>query len=112
MEKVSGKLKNVIWTHPEKGVCVACYHGKNGDFTVTGSYLPAVKRATYIFDGEWIHSPKYGLQFKAASFEEHIGTDKDSPERLKVSEKPQPKKSWIILVQKLWIFWTVILCES
>ena len=78
MEKVSGKLKNVIWTHPEKGVCVACYHGKNGDFTVTGSYLPAVKRATYIFDGEWIHSPKYGLQFKAASFEEHIGTDKDS----------------------------------
>ena len=78
MEKVSGKLKNVIWTHPEKGVCIACYHGKNGDFTVTGSYLPAVKRATYIFDGEWIHSPKYGLQFKAASFEEHIGTDKDS----------------------------------
>lgn len=28
MEKVSGKLKNVIWTHPEKGVCIACYHGK------------------------------------------------------------------------------------
>lgn len=51
---------------------------ENGDFTVTGSYLPAVKRATYIFDGEWTHSPKYGLQFKAASFEEHIGTDKDS----------------------------------
>lgn len=78
MEKVSGKLKNIIWSHPEHGVCIACYHGKDGDFTVTGSYLPTVKRATFTFDGEWIRSPKYGLQFKATSFEEHIGTDKDS----------------------------------
>lgn len=78
MEKISGKLKNIIWSHPEKGVCIAVYQGKGTPFTVIGAYLPASKRATFTFEGEWVNSPKYGLQFKASYFEEYIGTDKDS----------------------------------
>lgn len=39
-------------------------------FTVTGYNLPTVKELKYRYYGSWVMSPKYGMQFEAASCQE------------------------------------------
>lgn len=68
-----------IYHNEQYGTTIARYKDKQGyEFTVTGVMLPISKNITYRFSGEWVFHAKYGEQYKAESYEEVIGNDKES----------------------------------
>lgn len=78
-ETVEGIFSREIYGNSQYGTTIALYKNKTGnEFTVTGTLLPTGKNITYHFEGEWVNHTKYGKQFKAESFNENIGDDKES----------------------------------
>lgn len=78
-ESVEGKFCLEIYSTSQHGTMIAKYKDKAGkEFTVTGMMLPTRKNIVYRFSGEWTDHPKYGKQYKALSYEEMVGNDRDS----------------------------------
>lgn len=78
MEKLLAVYKRTIFQSVQYGVSIAVYETDEELVTITGTALPTLKKIKYEFVGEWVNHPKFGRQFKAASFEEMVSSDSES----------------------------------
>ncbi|MBE6693560.1 MAG: ATP-dependent RecD-like DNA helicase [Ruminococcaceae bacterium] len=77
MERLSGVVERIIYRNEENGytVCDIDVDGENEMQTAVG-ILPYVGVGdSLVLWGAWIHTPKYGRQFKAERFEKEMPTD-------------------------------------
>ncbi len=77
MEKLSGVVERIIYRNEENGytVCDIDVDGEDEMQTAVG-ILPYVALGdSLILWGSWIHTPKYGRQFKAERFEKEMPSD-------------------------------------
>lgn len=77
MEKLSGTVERIIYRNEENGytVCDIDVAGEDEIQTAIG-ILPYVSEGdSLVLWGAWIHTPKYGRQFKAERFEKEMPSD-------------------------------------
>ena len=74
--RIDGVVENIIYSNKENGYTVCDVEDSNGEpVTVTG-IMPYVSEGDAVsFFGKWIHSPKYGRQFRAEQFERSLPAD-------------------------------------
>ena len=74
--RIDGVVETIIYSNKENGYTVCDIEDSNGEpVTVTG-ILPYISEGDAVcFFGKWIHSPKYGRQFRAESFERELPAD-------------------------------------
>lgn len=78
-QPVEGQFYRQIYCNGQYGTTIAIYKDtSDSEITVTGIMLPTKKNVTYRFSGTWVNHAKYGRQYKAESYEEVIGADKES----------------------------------
>ena len=74
--RIDGVVETIIYSNKENGYTVCDIEDSQGEpVTVTG-ILPYISEGDAVcFFGKWIHSPKYGRQFRAESFERELPAD-------------------------------------
>ena len=74
--RIDGVVEDIIFCNKENGYTVCDIEDSQGEpVTVTG-ILPYISEGDAVcFFGRWIHSPKYGRQFRAESFERELPAD-------------------------------------
>ena len=74
--RIDGVVEDIIYCNKENGYTVCDIEDSGGEpVTVTG-ILPYISEGDAVcFFGRWIHSPKYGRQFRAESFERELPAD-------------------------------------
>ena len=85
MNKIEGKIKNIIYKNDTNGYLVALFRVSKSDnelylkktITITGTFLDIKEESKVILEGEFTHHEKYGNQFKVSSYEYVIPTEKD-----------------------------------
>lgn len=74
--RIDGVVEDIIYCNKENGYTVCDIEDSQGEpVTVTG-IMPYISEGDAVcFFGRWIHSPKYGRQFRAESFERELPAD-------------------------------------
>ena len=85
MNKIEGKIKNIIYKNDTNGYLVALFRLSKSDnelylkktITITGTFLDIKEESKVILEGEFTHHEKYGNQFKVSNYEYVIPAEKD-----------------------------------
>lgn len=79
MIRLEGVVEEIIYTNRENNYTVCDVECQNGELvTVTGVMPYLTEGDSAAFFGKWIHSPKYGRQFRAEQFERAMPADTTS----------------------------------
>ncbi len=77
MTRMEGAVEHIIYTNEDNGYTVFDFGVEtSGEVITAQGIMPYVSEGdSLILWGEWIHSPKYGRQFKVAQYERHMPAD-------------------------------------
>lgn len=77
LTRIEGTVEHIIYSNDENGYTVFDFGVEaSGEVITAQGILPYVSDGdSLILWGEWIHSPKYGRQFKVAQYERHMPAD-------------------------------------
>ncbi len=74
--RIEAVVEEIIYVNNENGYTVCTAEGEDGELiTVTGVMPYLSVGDSTVFYGKWIHSPKYGRQFRAEQFERSLPAD-------------------------------------
>ena len=77
MLRLQGTVEHIIYTNEENGYTVLDFGvEESGEVLTAQGILPYINDGdALILWGNWIHSPKYGRQFKVVQYERHMPAD-------------------------------------
>lgn len=79
METLSCTYKKTVYASPNYGPSICVYETADKEpITVTGKFLPVLKKVTFTFEGTWINHPKYGKQFQASTYQESVDSSSEA----------------------------------
>ena len=80
---LAGRIEKVTYANPENGFTIAAVKvpDRYQPVTVVGRLIAPVPGETIKMEGDWVHHPKYGRQFKIASYESTVPVTIEGIER-------------------------------
>ena len=74
--RLGGVIETIIYSNEENGYTVCDVENEAGDMVTVTGIMPYVSEGdALVMFGRWVHSPKYGRQFKVEQYERSMPAD-------------------------------------